>query len=406
MTRVLFALVVVALGVALGCGGAPDAHRHGAAAPAAAQAPKQLWTCGMHPQVIRDRPGNCPICGMALTPLETRPGEAAHAIVIDPVLTQNMGLRTAPVVEGPLDLSVRASGQLGEAEPARHDVNLRVSGWIQKLHAHTEGMHVHRGDPLFELYSPDVRVAVDELIAARRAGAAGVARAAEARLRLWGLDGATVEKLGRMERAPETVVFTSPVTGHVVVKDVVEGAAVKAGDRVLRIVDHSSLWLDAQVFEQDLPLIRIGQHATAVVAGFPDAPVTGAILFIHPHLDMETRTARVRIAVENPSLILRPGMWGTVEIAVPAVERATLVPREAVIETGLRRVAFVQREPGHFEPRDVTVGRAGRDGTVEVLAGLAAGDTVVVSGQFLLDAESRMREAIRKHLDTAGAQPQ
>jgi multidrug efflux pump subunit AcrA (membrane-fusion protein) len=360
----------------------------------------------MHPQVIRDQPGSCPICGMALTPLETHPGAAASAVVIDPVMTQNMGLRTAPVVEGPLALSVRATGQLGEAEPARHDVNLRVSGWIQTLHAHTEGMHVQRGAPLFALYSPDVRVAVDELIAARRAGADGVARAAAARLRLWGLDDATIDRLGRLDRAPETVVFTSPVTGHVVVKDVVEGAAVKAGDRVLRIVDHSSLWLDAQVFEQDFPLVRVGQHATAVVAGFPDAPVAGEILFIHPHVDMTTRTARVRIAVENPGLTLRPGMWATVEIAVPAVDRATLVPREAVIETGVRQVAFVQRERGRFEPREVTTGRAGRNGTVEVLAGLAPGETVVVSGQFLLDAESRFREAIRKHLDATGTEPQ
>jgi multidrug efflux pump subunit AcrA (membrane-fusion protein) len=120
---------------------------------------------------------------------------------------------------------------------------------------------------------------------------------------------------------------------------------------------------------------------------------------------METRTARVRIAVQNPTLRLRPGMWATVEIDIPAGEQDTLVPREAVIDTGVRRIVFVVREPGHFEPREVTVGRTGRDGSVEVLAGLEGGETVVVSGQFLLDAESRMREAIRKHLDTAGAKP-
>lgn len=396
MTRALL-LVVLALAA---CGGgtpSPHGHEH---EPGVATAPeaRQLWTCGMHPQVIREHPGNCPICGMRLVPLAVQRGDAG--VVIDAVMRQNMGLRTAPVADGTLQATVRATGELGEAEPARHDVNLRVSGWIQKLYAHTEGMHVHRGDPLFELYSPEVRVAVDELIAARRAGAEGVAKAGVARLRLWGLDDATIEKLGRMEHAPETVVFTSPVTGHVVAKDVVEGAAVKAGDRVLRIVDHSQLWLDARVFEQDFPLVHVGQHVTAVVNGFPDAPIEGDILFIHPHFDMQTRTALVRIAVANPALTLRPGMWATAEIAVAPVEHAVLVPREAVIDTGVRQLVFVERDPGHFAPRDVTTGRVGRDGGVQVLSGLAPGETVVVSGQFLLDAESRTREAIRKHLES------
>jgi multidrug efflux pump subunit AcrA (membrane-fusion protein) len=369
--------------------------RRPAAGPAAA---KRLWTCGMHPQVLRDAPGNCPICGMELTPVETGRGPG---VTIDPAVVQNMGVRTATVVEDALRTTVRAAGALEEAEPARHDVNLRVSGWVTRLYANVEGIHVTKGMPLFELYSPEVQVAVGELIAARRAGAPLYATVA-GKLRLWDLQPAEIERLAALERAPETVTFTSPVNGHVVVKSIVEGGAVQAGQQVLRIVDHSSLWLTAQVFEQQLPLVRLGQPATATLPAMPGRVFTGEVLFVHPHVDPMTRTAMVRFVIPNPDLALRPGMYATVEIAAEVAARALLVPRESVIDTGTRRVVFLAREAGHFEPREVTTGATGNDGMVQVLSGLAAGETVVTSGQFLLDAESRFQEAIQKHLGHAG----
>jgi RND family efflux transporter MFP subunit len=355
---------------------------------------------------------------MELTPLDVgRPGASAHhedaagaEVVLDPAIVQKMGVRVAPVVEGTLAVPVRAVGVLAEAEPARHDVNLRVSGWIERLPAHTEGMHLAVGDPLFDLYSPELEAAVAELIAARRArdavrpdasgrnAAAGMLAAAERKLQLYGVAAEEVARLARRDRPPRTVTFRSPIRGHLVSKDVVEGAAVQAGTPVMRIVDHSQLWLDARVFEQDLPLVRIGQPVRATFTGMPGKVFDGEVIFIHPHVDDATRTVMVRIVVPNPTLMLRPGMYASVEIDTVAPEATLLVPREAVIDTGIRQIAFVALEEGRFEPRRLTLG-AEAEGLVQVLAGLAAGEEVVTSGQFLLDAESRTREAIAKYLD-------
>jgi Cu(I)/Ag(I) efflux system membrane fusion protein len=426
-----------------------------AAAPAA---PVQLWTCGMHPQVIRSEPGACPICGMALTPLAAqgvvqsvagreerkvrywwdpmmsppyisdRPGKSpmgmdlvpvyedetpsGPAVVIDPVMVQNMGVRVAPVTRGPLRGIVRAAGYFAEAEPHQHDVNLRVSGWIERLYADTEGMHVNAGTPLFDLYSPELQVAVDELRAARRAQDAGthdpetptaaqaLYAAAERKLLLFGVERAEVTRLAQLDRPPTTVRFYSPVTGHVVDKPVVDGSAVKAGDRVLRIVDHGLLWLDVQIYERQLPFVHLGQAATATAVGIPGRRFDGEVSFMHPHVEAMTRTAMVRVAVRNETLALRPGMYATVELTAELSPSTLLVPREAVIDTGTRQVVFVTLAHGHFDPREVTMGAAGADGQVQILSGLREGDLVVTSGQFLLDAESHFRAAIQKFLRT------
>lgn len=379
------------------------------AAPAP-DAERQLWTCGMHPQVIQDHAGFCPICGMALTPLTTKPASQAAQITIDPVMVQNMGVRVATVTSAPLRSTIRAVGYLEEAQPNQHDVNLRVSGWIQHLHADTEGMHVNAGAPLFDLYSPELQVAVDELIAARRArersGAgtapAAIYDAATRKLSLLGISDDQVRRLAQREQAPPAITFVSPVSGHLIEKAVVDGAAVKAGDRVMRIVDHSTLWLDAQVHEQHLGDIRIGQSVAATVVARPGERFSGTVTFIHPHLDMMTRTAMVRITLANPGLILRPNMYATVAIATELAPTAIVIPREAIIDSGTRQIAFVALDGGHFEPRQLSLGAQG-DGMVEVRAGLVPGERVVTSGQFLLDSESRLQEAIQKHLAISAA---
>lgn len=416
--------IVVAIALAAGVAGgwllrgAPAPHRgtpHGGAPHGHedAAAPAQLWTCGMHPQVIRQEPGSCPICGMALTPL--RPDAAAAAgeretVTIDPVVVQNMGVRIAPVRRGPLTASIRAAGVLAEAQPAQHDVTPRVGGIVTRLWANTDGMHVRKDAPLFALQSPELDAAVGELIAARRAAdglpaggaakTAGAVRAAvERKLARWGVSKGEIARLARLESPPDAVTFRSPIDGHVVVKDVVEGDGVAADTPVLRIVDHRALWLDAQVFEQRLGAIRLGQPATARLDADPTRPIAGSVFFIHPHVDPATRTAMVRIDVPNPQLALRPGMFATVEIDADVASDAVLVPREAVIDTGTRQLAFVALPGGRFAARTLRLGAAGQgpDGPAfAVLDGLAPGDEVVVSGQFLLDAESRLREGIAR----------
>ncbi|MGH7786678.1 MAG: efflux RND transporter periplasmic adaptor subunit [Candidatus Binatia bacterium] len=403
----------------------------------------------MHPQVIRDAPGQCPICGMELTPLRRdttaaapaerrilyywdpmlsppyisdRPGKspmgmdliavyqdevsAGATVTIDPTIVQNMGVRVAPVVEGPLRRTVRAVGYLEEPDPAHFDINLRVSGWIQKLYANVDGMHLDAGDPLFDLYSPELQVAIGELIAARRArpadGGHGAAtlfyETARQKLELLGLTRAQVERLAMLDRPPATVTFTSPITAHLTEKLVYEGDAVKAGDKVLRLADRTSMWLDARVFEQDLGLVAVGHPARATVSALPGRAFDGAISFIHPHLDPVTRTGMARMVLPNDGMVLRQGMYATVEIEAELAPRALLVPREAVIDTGSEQVAFVAQPGGHFDPRRVRMGASGDDGSVQILAGLAPGEQVVTSGQFLIDAESRFREAIQRYL--------
>jgi RND family efflux transporter MFP subunit len=384
-----------------------SAHVHRADV-AASGTKKQLWTCGMHPQVIRDAPGLCPICHMKLTPLVADAGDAG-AVTINPVVVQNMGLRVVQARTGAVARTIRATAYLDEAEPNVHDVNLRVSGWIEALHADTVGMHLEAGEPIFELYSPELQVAVEELIAARRmaGGDAGgvtlqartaLVQSTRRKLELWGLTASQIDRLAQFDKAPRSITFTSPRTGHLTEKLAVAGAAVKAGERVLRIVDHSTLWLDVQVHPQDLAIVRVGQTVTALVEGSESQRVEGVVIFVHPHVDVGTRTATVRARIPNADLRLRPGMYATAEIEGTTTADVLLVPREAVIDTGRRQLAFVAVGAGRFEPREITVGAAGDDGWVEIVRGVAVGERVVTSGQFLLDAESRIREAIQKHL--------
>lgn len=359
---------------------------------------KQLWTCSMHPQVIQDRPGMCPICHMELTPMRgagaSQDTSAATSVTIDPAMMQNMGVRTAQVRSGPLHRTIHAVGVLEEAQPMQRDITMRVSGWITKLNAHTEGMHVHQGDPLFEITSPEIQVAIDELHAT--AGSPEMHELAKKKLLFYGLDESEVARLEQLEGTPDAVVFRSPISGDVVEKSIVAGASVKPGDRPLRIVDHQTLWIDAQVFEKDMALVQTGRRTRAEVSGFPGKTFEGKVVFIHPHVDPMSRATMVRLEVPNPTRSLRPGMYASVEIEGDTESHAILVPREAIIDSGARQIVFVAHGDGRFDPRPVKMGLEGEEGWVEV-EGLAAGETVVTSGQFLLDSESRLREAIEKY---------
>jgi RND family efflux transporter MFP subunit len=431
----------------------------------ASSKPKQLWTCGMHPQVIQDHPGTCPICHMKLTPLKDDsndgtsgttggkqkilyywdpmlgPSSIAHApgksamgmdlvpvfedeqsggptVKIDPTIVQNMGVRTAEVTRGPLAVTVRTVGMLEVPEPAVYEVNLKVNGWIEKLYANTDGMHIHKGEPLFDLYSPDVQVAEEELIGAVKAlngldpkspdavhmESQGMVDSARQKLLLWGISEQDIDAIAKATKAPQTIAFRSPADGDLVEKMVVEGSAVQAGMKLMRIEDHSKLWLNAQVYEAQIASVAIGQTVEAMVDGVPGKTFTGPIMFIYPHVDHMTRTVTVRVALDNPKHELRPGMYATANIMTQPVADAVLVPREAVIDTGTRQIAFVAEADGHFDPRKVRMGTVGDDDRVEILEGLAPGEIVVTSGQFLMDVESRTTEAIDK-LRRASAPP-
>ncbi len=414
---------------------------------------KHLWHCGMHPQVIQDHPGECPICHMDLTPVNAsdstsgekrkvaywwdpmlgpssianHPGksamgmdmvpvyseEAGPSVTINPNVQQNMGVRTASVTRGPLTRRVRAFGVLKIPEPRMHDISLKVGGWIDKLYADQEGMHVMAGEPLFDLYSPDLQVAEAELIGAIQAqkslpagtgqglrrDSRNMVESSRQKLRLWNIAEQDIDAIAMADRPPRDVPIRSPATGHVQEKMIVQGSAVQPGMKLLRVADHGQLWLEAQVYEEQFALVKIGQEIQATIDGLPDRTFKGKIAFVYPHLDAMTRTLMVRMMVENPGLELKPGMYARADIITRPVPDAVQAPREAVIDTGTRQIAFVDTGSGHFEPRVVRMGLMGDDDNVQILQGLAPGEMVVTSGQFLMDVESRTLEATRKLSD-------
>jgi RND family efflux transporter MFP subunit len=331
-------------------------------------------------------------------------------VKIDPTIVQNMGVRTAEVTRGPLEVTVRTVGILEVPEPAIYEVNLKINGWIQKLYANTEGMHIHKGEPLFDLYSPDVQVAEEEMIGAAKAFEQLDPKASDAvrtesktmldsaaqKLRFWGISDEDIAVIAKADKAPTSVAFRSPADGDLVDKMVVEGSSVQAGMKLMRIEDHSKLWLNAQVYQEQMPSVTLGQMVDATVDGVPGKTFTGPIMFIHPHIDHMTRTVTVRVAIDNLRHELSPGMYATANIVTKPVADAVLVPREAVIDTGTRQIAFVAESQGHFDPRKVRMGLLGDGDRVEILEGLAPGERVVTSGQFLMDVESRTTEAIDK----------
>jgi RND family efflux transporter MFP subunit len=370
---------------------------------------KQLWHCGMHPQVIQDHPGFCPICHMALTPLKEE-GSFEPGVTIDPLVVQNMGVRTARVTRGSLDVSIRTVGMLKVPQPSLHDVSPRVSGWIEKLYADTESMHVHKGEVLFDLYSPDLQVAVAELRSARQSRkslpatvddsakkeADELFASAQRKLLLWGVSEADIHAIAEADHVARTVPFRSPADGDVIDKAIVEGSAVQVGTKLMRIEDHSHLWLDAEVYGDQLSLVSVGERVEASIESMPGKTFTGKVSFIYPHMDHMARTVIVRTLLDNGDRILKPGMYASVRIIARPVAVAILAPREAVIDTGNRKLVFVAEPEGHFDPRIVQTGIAGDNDLVQILDGLAPGEPIVTSGQFLMDVESHTTEAINK----------
>lgn len=383
------------LGAALGVGYWFGTHVGGGVGGAAVG---KVYTCSMHPQVRQDGPGQCPICHMELVPLAAVPasgGASDGALAIDPVVVQNMGVRTAVVTHGPLHRTVRAFGVLREAEPRQHEITLKVGGFVERLFADSEGMAIAAGDPLFELYSPELVVAQAELIGARQSGNADLLAAARQKLLLWDVPPALVDALQARDEPQRTLTWRSPVAGTLLGRQVTAGAAAERNAPLLRIVDLGELWLDAQVAERDLAGLQTGQSAVATFAALPGER-NGEVVFVAPVVDTATRTAAVRVAIANPDGALRPGMFARLALPRLLADDAVQVPAEAVLDTGHRQVAWRSLGGGRFAVREVVTGAVGDDGLVQVLAGLVAGETVVVSGQFLIDAESRLREGARK----------
>jgi RND family efflux transporter MFP subunit len=369
---------------------------------------QRWWDPMIGPSSITNHPGKSAM-GMEMVPFTSQATTGAE-LTIDPAVVQNMGVQTAPVTRGPLHVTIRAVGIFKLPEPGLHDISLKVGGWIDKLYADQEGMHVMKGEPLFALYSPDLQVAEQELIsavqsqrslnressAALRKEAENLVASARRKLQLWDVDQQEIDAIAKADSPPRDIVFRSPASGHLENKMIVQGSAVQPGMKLLGVADHTTMWLDAEVYEEQITLIKMGQPVTAMLDAIPGKTFTGTVSFIYPHVDHMTRTLMVRSTFDNPDFDLKPGMYADANVIAEPVSGAIHVPQEAVIDTGTKQIAFVAEAGGHFGPRTVRVGIRADDDRVQIVDGLAVGETVVTSGQFLMDVESRTNEAIAK----------
>lgn len=419
-----------------------------------AQASKRLFTCGMHPQVIQEEPGNCPICRMKLTPMRRdpaadagtkpkgdrkikywrapmdptyisdKPGKSpmgmdlvpvyedeindANAIAIDPVTIQNMAIRTMVLTNGPLRHTVRTVAAIEPDETSLADVTTKFMGWIEKLYVDATGTQVHKGDPLFEVYSPDLYSAQTEYLLATGGEAtthqnSPDIRSARLKLEYFDISDEQIDELEQTRRPKKTLRILAPIDGFVLEKSVVEGQMVSPGMKLYRIADLSLVWVQAQIYEQDLPYIKLGQEALVQLSYLPDRQFRGRVTYIYPDLDPKTRTVQVRMEFHNPGFFLKPGMFASVELTSELAPSVLLVPDMAVLRSGDKNTVFVTRPGGKFAPRKVRLGIRAENDMIQVLDGLRPGERIVTSGQFLLDSESQLREAVQKMLEPNAA---
>ncbi len=375
----------------------------------------KYWVAPMDPTYIRNEPGKSPM-GMDLVPKyeeEDEANEPASTIRVDPVTVQNMGVRLAPVVRKELSKTIRAFGNITYDERRLYTVNTKFDGWIEHLNVNYIGKRVAKGQPLFQIYSPDLVTAQEEYLLALRQyrdvsnssnvrikdNAKRLLAASRTRLRYWDISERQIERIEKTGRATKTVTVYSPATGVVLRKNAFPGHFVKAGEHQFEIADLSKVWVDVEVYEYELPWVRKGMEAKMDLAYIPGKQFNGRVLYVYPYLTEKTRTVRLRLEFDNRDNELKPDMYANIYLDATLDRESLVIPQEAVIDSGLRKVAFVSKGEGRFEPRDIRLGMEVNGGNYQVLSGLNEGEQVVTSAQFMLDSESRLREAIQKMLE-------
>jgi Cu(I)/Ag(I) efflux system membrane fusion protein len=328
-------------------------------------------------------------------------GGEAMPVTLGPRDQARIGVTFAPVVRAPLGLSVRTVAQVSYDETRVKTVAPLIEGWVDQLFVNFTGQAVRTGEPLFTIYSPMVVTAQQELLLARRLvgdlsggtpeatqSARDLLESSRRRLQYWGVPQDEIQRVEETGEVRRTVTLRSPYSGVVVDKPVLAGQRIMPGDVAYKIADLSRVWVEGEVFERDLPAVRIGLRVTAEFAALPGIVREGRLTYVYPTVNPETRTARIRVTLANPGSVLKPGMYATIRFSAPT-DSVYSVPRSAVLATGERDFVFVRARDGRFVPTLVTLGAA-TDDRVEILRGLSVGDTVVASGTFLVDAESNL----------------
>ncbi|MGH7822661.1 MAG: efflux RND transporter periplasmic adaptor subunit [Candidatus Binatia bacterium] len=333
-------------------------------------------------------------------------GFSRAPIRLTPGQRQAIGVTFGRAERRTIEKKVRTVGRLEYDERRLAEVTLKIQGWIHDLHVDFTGQAVRKGDPLFTIYSPDLVTAQEEYLLALRThdrlkesrvpgaadSAASLVRASRERLRLWDLTDRQIRALAETGKPKLYQTIHSPISGVVVEKTALKGHAVEPGMTLYRVADLSTIWVYADVYEYDVPLVRVGQEGRLTLPYDPGAVFDAKVTYVYPEVDMRTRTVKVRFELENDeNAALKPGMYANVELAIPLGERL-VVPRSAILDAGRRQVVFVDGGDGEIAPRDVRAGiRVEND--VEILEGLAAGERVVTSGNFLIDSESKLAAA-------------
>jgi RND family efflux transporter MFP subunit len=344
------------------------------------------------------------------------PGKAGQ-IRISTEKVQKLGVRTEAVTKRELSRAVRASGRVEPDERRMFTIAPKFEGYVERLHVNVTGQPVTKGQALFEVYSPELvsaqreyAIAMQGVATMKGAGPdaqrsmAQLAESALSRLRNWDLSAEQIDALVKSGEVRRTVTFRSPVSGIVTEKKAVQGMRFMPGEMLYQVTDLSALWVVADVFEQDIAMVKLGAKARVKLNAYPDQAFDGTITYVYPTLKPETRTVPVRIELANPRGLLKPAMFAQVELRTSAKAAVLAVPDSAVIDTGTRRIVLVQLQEGRFEPREVTLG-ARSDNHAEVLEGLGEGELVVVAANFLIDAESNLKAAIGSMGTAAPAAP-
>lgn len=374
------------------------------------------WKAPMNPNEIYHHPGKSKM-GMDLVPVyeDENKADTKGKVRIDPVTEQDMGVRTDFVRKGKFSKTIRTVGTIGYDKNRLYSVNLKYSGWVEKLYANYEGQMIHKGEALLTIYSPDLVTTQQEYLLALQTrntlnsstfktiqkDGESLLEAARKRLDYWDLSQSFIDKLKSTGRVEKTIVLRSPVSGVIINRNVEEGTHIKAGTNILQIADLSKIWVNASIYDYELPWIKKGQPVTMSLSYLPGEQFTGYIDYIYPTLDEKARDVNVRIVFPNTNLELKPGMYANIDIKGKTISDALFIPDEAVIHSGTRNIVFVAGNSGTFEPRNVKLGVEGGDNNqyIQVLSGLNQGEKIVTSSQFLLDSESRLQEAIQKMLE-------
>ena len=365
----------------------------------------------MHPSVKMKDSGTCPICGMDLEPVKKQGDSVAAAATgsifqVDPIRQQLIGVRTEPVVTRSLDRSITTIGTVALDETRITHVHTKYSGWISKVFVNYTWQHVKKGDPLFSVYSPELVATQEEFLLARKAqrtlgnhpltgvatGANSLLAATRRRLLLWDITESQIDELAQTGEVQKDLIVYSPAEGHVSHMNAFENMRVEPQTRIYTVADHSHVWVHVEVYENDISLVRLGQHAVMTMDAYPGRRFAGKVTYIWPHLSEATRTLKVRLEFANAKSMLKPEMYAQVRLFL-ARRSAMVVPSSAVLRTGERDIVFVAHEEGRMEARRIEVGERFGD-FYEVSRGLKVGEEVVAAANFLIDAESQVQGAI------------